>query len=70
RSQMSISDRDFIEQLKGKELGDKLFLPPNCVRADETILLDDLYIEDIEKELNIKIELSKDNGAEFIKQFI
>lgn len=61
---------DIIEQLKGKKLGEKLYLPPNCVRADDTVLLDDLHIEDIEKQLNIKVELSKDNGAEFIKQFI
>ena len=61
---------DIISQLKGKELGDMLFLPGNCVRANETVLLDDLYIEDIEKQLNIKVCLSNDNGGEFIKQFI
>ena len=47
-----------------------LFLPENCVRANETVLLDDLYIEDIEKQLNVKVCLSNDNGAKFIKQFI
>lgn len=61
---------DLIEQLTGKELGEKLFLPENCVRADDIVLLDDLKISDIEKKLSIKVQLSKDNGAEFIKQFI
>lgn len=61
---------DIIKQLKGKKLGEKLFLPNNCVRDGETILLDDLYLEDIEKNLNIKVQLSEDNGKEFINQFI
>ncbi|WP_250278692.1 DUF512 domain-containing protein [[Clostridium] colinum] len=61
---------DIVNQLKDKELGDILFLPENCVRADDTVLLDDMDITDIERELNIKVCLSKDNGADFIKQFI
>ncbi len=65
-----LTGTDIIEQLKGKELGEKLFLPKNCVRDSDTILLDDLYLEDIEKALNIKVQLSKDGGEGFINQFI
>ncbi len=61
---------DIVEQLKGKELGKMLFLPRNCVRSGDTVLLDDMYIEDIQKELNIEICLSTDTGEDFIKQFI
>ena len=61
---------DIINQLKNKELGNKLFLPENCVRAQDTVLLDDLDLTDIEKQLKIEVCLSKDNGADFIKQFI
>lgn len=61
---------DIVNQIKDKELGDILFLPENCIRAEDTVLLDDMDITDIEKQLNVKVCLSKDNGAEFIKQFI
>ena len=61
---------DIINQLKDKELGNRLFLPENCVRAQDTVLLDDLDLADIEKQLEIEVCLSKDNGADFIKQFI
>lgn len=61
---------DIINQLKDKELGNRLFLPENCVRAQDTVLLDDLDLTDIEKQLKIEVCLSKDNGADFIKQFI
>lgn len=61
---------DIINQLKDKELGNRLFLPENCVRAQDTVLLDDLDLTDIEKQLEIEVCLSKDNGADFIKQFI
>ena len=61
---------DIVKQLKSKDLGSILFLPENCIRADDTVLLDDMDITDIEKQLNIKVCLSKDNGSDFIKQFI
>lgn len=61
---------DIINQLKGKELGEKLYLPKNCVRENDTILLDDLHVSDIEEALDIKVQLSREGGTEFIKQFI
>ncbi len=65
-----LTGQDIVGQLKDKELGEVLFLPGNCVRTDDTVLLDDYDITDIERELNIKVCLSKDNGADFIRQFI
>lgn len=65
-----LTGMDIIEQLRGKELGDVLLLPENCIRAQDTVLLDDVDIKDIERELNIKVRLSNSDGAEFIKQFI
>lgn len=61
---------DIVNQIKDKQLGNILFLPENCIRAEDTVLLDDMDITDIEKQLNVKVCLSKDNGADFIKQFI
>lgn len=61
---------DIIEQLKDKELGEYLCLPQNLLRSGETTLLDNLTIEDLEKELNIKIRVSGDSGQEFIDTII
>lgn len=61
---------DIIKQLKGKDLGEYLCLPQNLLRSGETTLLDDLTIEDIEKELGIKIRIAKENGADFVKTIL
>jgi len=43
---------DIITQLKGKDLGELLLLPPNMFNND-SITLDDMTVTDIEKALNV-----------------
>jgi putative radical SAM enzyme (TIGR03279 family) len=65
-----LTGRDIIKQLTGKDLGEFLCLPKNLLRSDETVLLDDMDISDIEKNLNIKIRITGDSGSDFIKAII
>ncbi len=65
-----LTGRDIISCLKGKELGSVLFIPENCLRADETVLLDDVDIKDIEKELNVKVIPMSCNGGELLEQIL
>jgi len=64
-----ITGTDIISQLKSKELGDVLLLPDVLLRFDNDLLLDDISIEDIEKELNIKVKIVKTNGRELARAF-
>jgi len=62
---------DIIENLKGRTLGKYLLVPENCLRDDiKTRFLDDLDISDVERELNVKLIVSSDNGAEFLHRII
>lgn len=62
---------DIIEQLKGRELGKYLLVPENALRDDnKTRFLDDVDIMQIEEELNVKLVISSNNGAEFLQQII
>jgi len=61
---------DIIEQLKDKKLGEYLCLPKNILRAEETVLLDDIDINYIEKELNINIKITGESGSDFIKTIV
>ena len=61
---------DIIKQLKNKNLGDYLCLPQNLLRSGETTLLDDLTIEDIERELGVKIRITKESGEDFVKAIL
>lgn len=65
-----MTGRDIINQLKGKELGDYLFLPENCLRAETKVLLDNVHIKDIERELNVSIVVARQEGGKMLEQII
>lgn len=65
-----LTGQDIINQLKNKDLGKILFLPKTCIRANDTVLLDDIDVKDIEKALDVKICLSEESGQNFISQFL
>ena len=62
-----LTGHDIIEQLTGKDLGEKLLLPGNLLRAEGDLLLDDLTPGDIEKALQIPVDIVKSSGSEFIR---
>ena len=64
-----LTGQDIIAQLKGKDLGDMLYLPENLLRSGEDYLLDDVRVPDIEKELNIKVGINPCSGYELAGEF-
>ena len=61
-----ITDKRLIAQLKDKNLGEYLLLPINMFRIGETVFLDDLTAEDVEKALQVKIRIVKSDGQDFV----
>lgn len=61
---------DIINQLKDKNLGSVLLLPESCIRTGENVLLDDIGISDIERELNIKVKAVKCEGFELLNEIL
>lgn len=51
-----LTGRDILEQLRGKPLGEALFLPDVLLREGEDLLLDDLSLVDLERELGVPVE--------------
>lgn len=62
-----LTGQDIIAQLKGMDLGEKLLLPGNLLRAEGDLLLDDLSLQDIENALQISVDIVKSSGSEFIR---
>lgn len=60
-----LTGQDIVEQLKGRELGDALLLPSNVLKAGEPIFLDDMTLEQLERELDIKVRIVKSSGQDF-----
>jgi putative radical SAM enzyme (TIGR03279 family) len=61
---------DIISQLKGQELGNVLLLPDVLLRNGETILLDDITVDEIENALQTKIRIVQSDGKSFINSII
>lgn len=61
-----ITASDLIEQLKDKDLGDRLLLSVNMFRSGEEIFLDNLYKKDVEKELNTNIVIVGTSGYDLL----
>ena len=50
-----ITGRDLIDQLRGKELGERLLIPSNMLRSGESVFLDDVTVADVERELGVTV---------------
>jgi putative radical SAM enzyme (TIGR03279 family) len=61
-----ITAQDLIAQLRGKNLGDELLISSSMLRRDSTDFLDDLTVEDVERELNVKIKSVTSDGYELL----
>lgn len=50
-----ITGGDLIDQLRGKELGERLLIPSNMLRAGERVFLDDVTVEQVEETLGVPV---------------
>lgn len=61
-----LTGQDIENQLRGKALGEKLLLPENVLRSGEDVFLDDITVEELEKSLQVKVDIVKSSGRDFI----
>ena len=61
-----LTGQDLEKQLKGKVLGSRLLLPQNVLRSGEEVFLDDFTKTDLEKSLQVPINIVKSSGCDFI----
>ena len=62
-----LSGRCLVHGLKGKSLGDKLFLSRTMFRAQEDVFLDDMTLEQLRQTLRIPIEAVENEGAALVQ---
>ena len=65
-----LTGKDIIEQLDGKELGDELFIPAACLRAEGDVLLDDVSPEDISAALGVPVSPLDADAREFVRSIL
>lgn len=62
-----LTGSDIIGQLRGLDLGEELLVPDVCLRHGTDVFLDDVTVNDIEKELNVKVRITDSSGAGFAR---
>ena len=65
-----LTGQDIMAQLKGKELGNRLLLPQNVLKSGETVFLDDMTVAELEKALQVRVDIVKSSGQDFIEKII
>ncbi len=63
-----ITGKDLIEQLKNKNI--KNIILPKCMLNDDNVFLDDLKVEDIQRELGAKIIISDVDGEKLLNYLV
>ena len=61
-----LTGQDIIRQLQGRELGERILLPQNVLRSGEDYFLDDVTVSDVEKTLQVKVDIVKSSGHDFV----
>src|SRR5262249_9352798 len=65
-----LTGSDFIQALKGADLGDFVVLPSESMIGEDYLFLDDLTIKDVEGELGVEVIPSGYDADEFVAQMM
>lgn len=65
-----ITGRDLIAQLRGKVLGSRLLIPQTMLRDGEGVILDDVTLEDVERELNVTVLPVEVDGGDLLRAML
>ena len=61
---------DLREQLQGKDLGTKLFIPSVMLRYENDLFLDGVDVDSLSRELGVEIETVNNSGYEFVEALL
>ncbi len=65
-----LTAQDIMAQLAGKELGGRLLLPVNVLRSGEDVFLDDYHLADVERTLQVPVDIVKSSGYDLIESVL
>ena len=65
-----VTGQDLIGQLKDKRLGSRLLLPECMFRSGEEVFLDDITRGELQKALQVKVDIVKSSGQDFVNAIL
>jgi len=58
--------KDIADAVCGMDLGDELIIPPNCLRSEGDMFLDDMTVDGLSDKLGIKITQNGSSGEDLL----
>ena len=58
--------RDIITAVEGLDLGEELIIPPNCLRSEGDMFLDDMTVEELSDKLKIRVTQNGTGGEDLL----
>lgn len=65
-----ITGQDLLAQLKDFDLGERLLIPVNMLKADQAIFLDDVTVEELQETLQVSVSVIQSEGADLVNTVI
>nr|MBQ6242692.1 DUF512 domain-containing protein [Lachnospiraceae bacterium] len=65
-----VTGGDLIAQLKGKDLGEAVYIPLTMLRAGEDVFLDDIHVSDVEEALGVPVIALDCDGISMVKSIL
>lgn len=65
-----VTGGDIIKQLRGKDIGQEILLPSSMLRYENDMFLDNVTVSELEKELNVKVVITENDGYMFIDKIL
>lgn len=62
--------KDIADALNGLDLGEELVIPPNCLRSEGDMFLDDMTVEELSEILKIKVTQNGSSGSELLSAML
>lgn len=57
---------DIADAVSGLDLGEELIIPPNCLRSEGDMFLDDMTVEELSDKLNVKVTQNGSGGEDLL----
>ena len=65
-----VTGTDILNQLKGKDLPSRLFIPSSMLRAEQDLFLDSISLDEVSEQLCCPIEITMNDGADLLNKFL
>ena len=65
-----ITGGDLVSQLRGRDLGDVLYIPSVMLRYENDLFLDDVSLAEVERELGVRVVYTDPNGYDFVSAIL